>query len=66
MDGVIVEHHVNHAVCGVRRIDQLQKINEVRAFMPLSTQTLYLTGNQIDARQKRQGLVPLVFVIADV
>ena len=32
--------------------------------MPLANQTVYLAGNQIDARQKRQGSVPLVFVIA--
>lgn len=32
--------------------------------MSFSNQAVYLAGNQVDACQKRQGSVPLVFVIA--
>ena len=64
VDGVIVKNHEDHAIFRVSRIDQLQKVDEIRTLVSLANQAVHFAGDQIYAGKKRQGSVPFVLVVA--
>jgi hypothetical protein len=61
--GVIVKDDLDRSMRRIGRVNNLEKFDELAASMPVPDQGVNLPGQQIDAGQKADGAMALVFMI---
>src|SRR5215472_4621106 len=61
--GVIVKDDLDRSMRRIGRVNNLEKFDELAAAMPVPDQGVNLPGQQIDAGQKADGAMALVFMI---
>src|SRR5262245_38887178 len=64
MSGVVVEDDFNCGVGRIGGIEELEKLDELAAAVPLFDNGVDVTGQQIYARHQGKGAVAFVLVIA--